>query len=156
MSNDPLVNPFTNSAAPRPWRIDKDNSQGIEIVADDGNLVYVEDYGSIPDERGSGFRETMVAEIRANAYLIVQAVNAFEARYAKHRFPVLNSEPKPSHNQHPKYEQWKSICPKCASTHTRHHGGSREYEVTLKCSDCREVFTLKEGFEAELARQGGL
>ena len=61
----------------------------------------------------------------------------------------------PSHNQHPMYEQWKGICPKCDSIHARHIFGSREFEVKLQCSDCGHQFTLKEGFEAQLKRKEG-
>jgi Zn finger protein HypA/HybF involved in hydrogenase expression len=59
----------------------------------------------------------------------------------------------PAWNQHPKYEQWKSICPKCDSIHTRHVSGSAEFSVTLQCTDCGHQFTLKEGFEAQLAKE---
>jgi len=75
-----------------------------------------------------------------------------QEKYARANLAKLRQEAK-SHNQHPNYEQWKSICPKCRSQHTPHHNGSREYEVTLECSDCKHVFMLKEAFEAELKRQ---
>jgi hypothetical protein len=76
-----------------------------------------------------------------------------EAIAERETLPVKGSAKKPSYNQHPEYEQWKSICPKCRSAHSRHHSGSREYDVTLRCADCKDTFTLKEAFDAELARQ---
>ena len=62
-------------AAPTPWRIDKDNAEGIEIVADNGDLVFTESWGDLPSERGVGFAEQIISQSRANAYLIVDAVN---------------------------------------------------------------------------------
>ena len=62
-------------AAPTPWRIDKDNAEGIEIVADNGDLVFTESWGDLPSERGVGFAEQIIIQSRANAYLIVDAVN---------------------------------------------------------------------------------
>jgi predicted RNA-binding Zn-ribbon protein involved in translation (DUF1610 family) len=69
-------------------------------------------------------------------------------------FRLIRQRPiKPSNNQHPKWERWKSICPKCGSSHTSHKSGCREYDVQLQCTDCRHIFTLNEAFEAEQARQ---
>ena len=62
-------------AAPTPWRIGKDNAEGIEIVADNGDLVFTESWGDLPSERGVGFAEQIISQSRANAYLIVDAVN---------------------------------------------------------------------------------
>lgn len=68
--------------------------------------------------------------------------------------PSATVPPELSHNQHPMYERWKSICPACDSIHTRHipESGSAEFHVRLQCTDCGRQFTLKEGFEAQLAK----
>jgi hypothetical protein len=72
---DAKMNYLLRSAAPRPWRIDKDNAEGIEIVADNGDLVFIENWGDLPSERGAGFAEQVITQSRANAYLIVELVN---------------------------------------------------------------------------------
>lgn len=59
-----------------PWLIDQDNAEGIVVKDDKGNIVHFEDYGSIPDEHGAAFREKIVAEARANAHAMVEAVNS--------------------------------------------------------------------------------
>jgi hypothetical protein len=59
-----------------PWLIDQDNAEGIVVKDDGGNVVHFEDYGSIPDERGTAFREKIVAEARANAQAMVESVNS--------------------------------------------------------------------------------
>lgn len=53
--------------------IDRDNATGIEIVADDGTLVHIVKYEDIDPM----IREKMSAVERANAYLIVDAVNTY-------------------------------------------------------------------------------
>ena len=72
-----------------------------------------------------------------------------------HKKPA--SPPEPCYNQHPMYEQWKGICPKCDGQHARHIFGSREYEVKLQCTNpgCLHIFTLKEGFEAQRQKREG-
>ncbi len=62
----------TDFAFPGPWRIDKDNSDGIEVVADDGTLICSWDYGCIPSERGGRFYEQTVTAIRATAQKIAR------------------------------------------------------------------------------------
>lgn len=58
-----------------PWRIDKDNDQGIEIVSSDGNLVIIEKYSDIPRETPPHLRKQFIQEARDNFYLILRAVN---------------------------------------------------------------------------------
>jgi len=54
-----------------PWRIDRDNADGIEIAADNGDLVAIEKYQDAP--------ASAAAQIRANFYFIVKAVNRLES-----------------------------------------------------------------------------
>lgn len=65
------LNDLLSSCSPFPWRIDKDNSEGIEVVDAVGNLVFVEDYGCFPDEMSSSQRDQITVNIRANARLMV-------------------------------------------------------------------------------------
>lgn len=60
---------------PLPWRIDQDNAEGVSVVGSNGNLVAMESYDGIPEERGEAFREQVVNEARANWRLVVNAVN---------------------------------------------------------------------------------
>lgn len=67
---------WMKNASPRPWRIDRDNAQGIEIVAANGDLVAIEDFGGIPSERGMVFAEQIIESTRANFHMIVEVVNS--------------------------------------------------------------------------------
>lgn len=60
-----------------------------------------------------------------------------------------------AYNQHPMYERWKNICPQCGSEHTTHaNERAEEFAVVLKCTDCQNLFSLKEAFDAQLAKEG--
>lgn len=56
-----------------PWRIDQDNDKGLCVVDARGEIVYVEDWGGIPDEMSSGMREQIIEQARANARFMVAA-----------------------------------------------------------------------------------
>lgn len=58
-----------------PWRIDRDNNEGIEIVADDGDLVAITNYRDIPAEIDPEFRAQIIGRTRARFYFIVKAAN---------------------------------------------------------------------------------
>lgn len=51
-----------------PWRLDRDNAEGIEIVADDGNLVLIFNYRDIPPETAPELRDQLIAEARAPTF----------------------------------------------------------------------------------------
>lgn len=56
-----------------PWRIDQDNDKGLCVVDAREEIVYVEDWGGIPDEMSSGMREQIIEQARANARFMVAA-----------------------------------------------------------------------------------
>ena len=58
-------------ASPMPWRIDKMNESGVEVVDARGNLVFIEDF-SFPDEMASYMVEEIITTTRANALLMVK------------------------------------------------------------------------------------
>lgn len=58
-----------------PWRIDRDNAEGIEIVAADGDLVAITNHRDIPVETDPKFREQIISRTRARFYFIVESVN---------------------------------------------------------------------------------
>jgi len=62
-------------ASATPWRIDRDNEDGIEIAAADNDLVHILNYRDIPPEIAPEYRAKIIAKARANFYLTVQAVN---------------------------------------------------------------------------------
>jgi len=59
------------NCSPMPWRIDKDNADGVEILDAQGNLVYHEDYGCFPNEMSSSLKDEIIKNLRANARLFV-------------------------------------------------------------------------------------
>lgn len=63
-----------------PWRIDRDNEDGIEIVADDGDLVLITNYRDISTETPPTLRDKIIARCRANFYLVLKAVNQTKGR----------------------------------------------------------------------------
>ncbi len=67
---------------------------------------------------------------------------------------AVPSEPQPTYNQHPQYEEWKNICPNCRSRNTTHvNGRAEEFNVILRCTDCQFTFSLEQAFKAEQQRQ---
>lgn len=65
------------NAAPTPWRIDRDNEDGIEIVAANNDLVHILNYREIPAETPPEYRAKLISQARANFYLTVEAVNDY-------------------------------------------------------------------------------
>lgn len=61
-----------NACSPMPWRLDKMNAEGIEVVDAVGDLVYVEDFGMFPDEMSGDQIEQIITKLRANAFLMVK------------------------------------------------------------------------------------
>lgn len=84
-------------------------------------------------------------------------------RFDRKRFmravQATGAGPAPIINQHPLYEETKSICPKChgrSTTHTETLGIERradEASVQLKCTDCGHVFYLADAAKTEIARR---
>jgi hypothetical protein len=87
-----------------------------------------------------------VADMIANALRNLAA--RVKARQAK------TTEPQPSYNQHPNYEEWKNICPNCRGRNTSHaNNRQEEFNVLLRCLDCSFTFDLEQAFKAEHQRQ---
>ena len=64
------IDDLKKSASPMPWRIDKMNATGIDIVDAVGNPVYIEDY-AFPDEMRGSMVDDIITQSRSNAMLIV-------------------------------------------------------------------------------------
>lgn len=60
-----------------PWRVDEDNERRIVVKDDAGNVVHHAEYDDIPTERGSAFREQIIADERTTALAMVKAVNFY-------------------------------------------------------------------------------
>lgn len=67
------MGPTLQAVVSLPWRIDQDNDKGLCVVDARGEIVYVEDWGGIPDEMSSGMREQIIEQARANARFMVAA-----------------------------------------------------------------------------------
>jgi hypothetical protein len=75
--NRHAVSGSAQAAVSLPWRIDQDNDKGLLVVDARGEIVYVEDWGGIPDEMSSGTREHIIEQARANARFMVAASMAW-------------------------------------------------------------------------------
>lgn len=62
-----------------PWRIDQDNDKGLCVMDSCGEIVYVEDWGGIPDEMTGSLRERIIMQARANAFFMVVASETLQS-----------------------------------------------------------------------------
>lgn len=69
----PLSAVHVDALVSLPWRIDQDNHTGLCVMDSRGEIVYVEDWGGIPDEMTSSMREQIIEQARANARFMVAA-----------------------------------------------------------------------------------
>lgn len=69
----PLSAVHVDALVSLPWRIDQDNDKGLCVMDARGEIVYVEDWGSIPDEMTASMREQIIEQARANARFMVAA-----------------------------------------------------------------------------------
>lgn len=83
---------MTIEHAPTPYRLEK-TRDGIEILADNGTLIYSEDFSGIPSERGSNFAEQIIHEQLATAAFIVRACNSHAALVAAVQGLLAASDP---------------------------------------------------------------
>lgn len=56
-----------------PWRISKDDANGIEVVSCTGEIVHRVIYPSVTDDLSSAMRHSIIQRERANAFLICAA-----------------------------------------------------------------------------------
>ena len=75
MSNEVVAPDFFTDVC-LPWRLDQDNAAGLCVVDSRGDVVYAEDWGSIPDEMPGYMREQIIEKARANARFMVDASEA--------------------------------------------------------------------------------
>lgn len=63
---------------PMPWYMDQDNMSGVCVKDSKGEIVFYEDFGTIPDEMRSGPREQIIAGASTLAhFLVVFSENPF-------------------------------------------------------------------------------
>ena len=60
-----------------PWYIDEDNYRSLVVKDSGGDVVYMEDWGSLPDEMSWAQKETIISAARLNADFMVAASSMF-------------------------------------------------------------------------------
>jgi hypothetical protein len=58
--NEMYLSALTNHLAPMPWVLDQCNDSGVCVKASNGETIFFEDFGGIPDEMSSGMREEIM------------------------------------------------------------------------------------------------
>jgi hypothetical protein len=57
---------------PMPWYLDYDTDSGICVKDCCGDIIYVEDYGMIPDEASAYVFDQIISRARSIAYFLVE------------------------------------------------------------------------------------
>lgn len=57
--------------APMPWVLDQDNASGVVVKDGHGDVIFYEDFGSIPDEAPSHVRVSIITRASTLARFLV-------------------------------------------------------------------------------------